>query len=157
MDDLGGGGEDMDLGGDLGGDLGDDLGGDLGGGDAGGDEGGDDDLLAEPSAKRDDSPSYVDIPRKKGFNNPDTRRGPYKRHQSSYDKGGMKKSMLGATGIEAARSTGRNIYKGYVGNEYSLSNASGGYLEEEQKLETVSREVEMLIESLNKKEPIDET
>ena len=47
--------------------------------------------------------------------------------------------------------------KGYVGNEYSLSQATGGYLEEEQKLETVSREVEMLIESLNKKEPIDET
>lgn len=60
--------------------------------------------------------------------------------------------MLGATGIESSRSTGRNIYKGYVGNEYSLSNAAGGYLEEEQKLETVSREVEMLIESLNKKE-----
>ena len=121
-------------------------------------KGGDDDLLAEPSAKRDDSPGYVDIPRKKGFNNPDLRkRGPYKRHQSSYDKGGTKKSMLGATGIEAARSTGRNLYKGYVGNEYSLSQAAGGYLEEEQKLETVSREVEMLIESLNKKEPIDET
>ena len=60
--------------------------------------------------------------------------------------------MLGSTGIEAARSTGRNIYKGYIGNEFSLSNASGGYLEEEQKLETVSREVEMLIESLNVKE-----
>jgi hypothetical protein len=135
MGDLGGmegdEGGDMDLGGDLGG-------GDTGGGDVGGDEGGDTDLLAEPSAKRDEPPP---------------RRGPYKRHQSSYDKGGMKKSMLGATGIEAAHSTGRNIYKGYVGNEYSLSNASGGYLEEEQKLETVSREVEMLIESLNKKEP----
>ena len=64
----------------------------------------------------------------------------------------MKKSMLGSTGIEAARSTGRNIYKGYIGNEFSLSNASSGYLEEEQKLETVSREVEMLIESLNLKE-----
>ena len=151
LDDLGGGG-DMDLGGDAGG-AGGDTGGDLGGGgDAGGDEGGDDDLLAEPAAKRDDLPKYVDIPRKKGFNNPDTRRGPYKRHQSSYDKGGMKKSMLGATGIEASRSTGRNIHKGYVGNEYSLSQAAGGYLEEEQKLETVSREVEMLIESLNKKE-----
>ena len=145
-DDLGG---DLDLGGDdLGGDLG---GGDTGGGDVGGDEGGDTDLLAEPSAKRDEPPPpFV---RKKGFNSPDQRRGPYKRHQSSYDKGGMKKSMLGATGIEASHSTGRNIYKGYVGNEYSLSNASGGYLEEEQKLETVSREVEMLIESLNKKEP----
>ena len=66
---------------------------------------------------------------------------------------GAKKSMLGATGIESSRATGRNLYKGYVGNEYSLSNAAGGYLEEEQKLETVSREVEMLIESLNKKEP----
>jgi len=64
----------------------------------------------------------------------------------------MKKSMLGSTGIETARSTGRNIYKGYIGNEYSLSQAAGGYLEEEQKLETVSYEIEMLIESLNKKE-----
>ena len=156
LDDLGGGlggdtGGDTDLGGDLG-DLGGEAGGDTGGSDVGGDKGGDTDLLAEPSAKRDDSPGYVDVPRKKGFNKPDTRRGPYKRHQSSYDKGGGKKEMLGATGIEAARSTGRNIHKGYVGNEYSLSNASGGYLEEEQKLETVSREVEMLLESLNTKE-----
>jgi len=90
----------------------------------------------------------VDVPSK---------RGPYKRHQSSYDKGGGKKEMLAAASIETARSTDRNIYKGYVGNEYSLSQAAGGYLEEEQKLETVSREVEILIESLNKKEPIDET
>ncbi len=48
------------------------------------------------------------------------------------------------------------MYKGYIGNEYSLSQAAGGYLEE-RELETVSREVEILIESLNKKEPIDET
>jgi hypothetical protein len=151
-DDLGG---DTDLGGDLG-DLGGEAGGGTGGGDVGGTQGGDTDLLAEPSAKRDDSPEYVDIPRKKGFNKPDTRRGPYKRHQSSYDKGGGKKEMLGAIGIEAARSTGRNIYKGYVGNEYSLSNASGSYLKEEQKLESVSREIEILIESLNTKEKQDE-
>jgi len=65
--------------------------------------------------------------------------------------------MLGSTGIEASRSTSRNLYKGYIGNEYSLSQAKGGYMEEEQKLETVSREIESLIESLNKKEPIDET
>jgi hypothetical protein len=154
LDDLGGG----DLGGDTGGDLGDiggDTGDDLGGGDVGGDQGGDTDLLAEPSAKRNDSriPKYVDVPRKKGFNKPDSRkRGPYKRHQSSYDKGGTKKEMLGATGIEVARSTPRNLYKGLVGNEYSLSQAAGGYLEEEQKLETVSRDIEKLIESLNKKE-----
>jgi hypothetical protein len=159
LDDLGGG----DLGGDTGGDLGDiggDTGDDLGGGDVGGDQGGDTDLLAEPSAKRDDSriPKYVDVPRKKGPNKPDSRkRGPYKRHQSSYDKGGTKKEMLGATGIEVARSTPRNLYKGLVGNEYSLSQASGGYLEEEQKLETISRDVEKLIESLNKKETKDET
>jgi len=153
LGDLGGGSGDLggDLGGggeDLGGDLGDLGGGDTGGGDVGGDKGGDTDLLAEPSAKRDDSPPYVDIPSK---------RGPYKSHQSSYDKGGMKKSMLGSTGIETSRSTSRNLYKGYVGNEYSLSQAAGGYLEEEQKLESVSREVEMLIESLNKKEIKDET
>ena len=165
LGDLGGGGDAGGGLGDLGGDLGggdtgggDAGGGDTGGGDVGGDQGGDTDLLAEPSAKRDDSPGYVDIPRKVGFNNPDVRkRGPYKSHQSSYDKGGMKKSMLGSTGIEASRSTDRNLYKGYVGNEFSVSQAVGGYLEEEQKLETVSREVEVLIESLNKKEPIDET
>ena len=76
LDDLGGG----DLGGDTGGDL--DLGGDAGGEAAGdespGAEGGDekdDVLLAEPPAKRDDKNS----------------RGPYKRHQSSYSKGGRKK------------------------------------------------------------------
>ena len=139
LGDLGGAGGGDTGGGDLGSDLGggDTGGGDTGGGDVGGDKGGDTDLLAEPSAKRDEPPPT---------------RGSYKRHQSSYDKGGMKKSMLGSTGIETARSTGRNIYKGYVGNEYSLSNASEGYLEEEQKLESVSREVEMLIESLNTKE-----
>ena len=146
LGDLGGGaggdtGGGLDLGGDLGG--GDTGGGDTGGGDVGGDQGGDTDLLAEPSAKRNEPPPPI--------------RGSYKRHQSSYDKGGTKKSMLGSTGIEVARSTDRNIYKGYVGNEYSLSQASGGYLTEERKLETVSREVEILIESLNKKEPIDET
>ena len=139
-------------------DFGDDedLGGeelDLGDGDTptdstGGDEGGDTDLLAEPSAKRDDTPKYVDVPRK---------RGPYKRHKSSYDKGKNKKAMLGATGIENARSTPRNVYAGYVGNEYSMSQAKGGYLEEERKLENVSREVEKLIESLNNKETEDET
>jgi hypothetical protein len=139
MADLGGGGDTgggLDLGDDLGG--GDTGGGDTGGGDVGGDQGGDTDLLAEPSAKRNEPPPPI--------------RGSYKRHQSSYDKGGMKKSMLGSTGIETARSTGRNIYKGYVGNEFSVSQAAGGYLEEEQKLETVSREVEMLIESLSVKE-----
>lgn len=131
------GGEDLELGG-----------GDTGGGDVGGDEGGDTDLLAEPSAKRDDSPKYVDVPRK---------RGPYKRHKSSYDKGKNKKAMLGATGIENARSTARNVYSGYVGNEFSLSQAKSGYMEEERKLENVSREVERLIESLNNKETEDET
>ena len=152
LDDLGAG----EL--DLGGDVAEPEGEDLGGLEAGGDEGGDTDLLAEPAANRDDSPKYVDIPRKKGFNNPDTRkRGSYKRHQSSYDKGKNKKEMLGAVGIEASRSTGRNIYKGHVGNEYSLSQAKGGYMEEERKLESVSREIETLIESLNKKETADET
>lgn len=153
LGDLGGG-----LGGDLGGDTDLDIGGDLGGAtdtgkDVGGDKGGDTDLLAEPSGKRDDKkPKYIDIPRKKGFNKPDTRRGPYDSHQSSYDKGKFKKEMLGAASIETSRPTARNIHKGYVGNEYSLSQAKGGYLSEEQKLETVSREVEMLIESLNLKE-----
>ena len=65
--------------------------------------------------------------------------------------------MLGATGIENARSTARNVYSGYVGNEFSLSQAKGGYMEEERKLENVSREVEKLIESLNNKETEDET
>ena len=157
----GGGGGGLDLGG--GGETttsppaGGTGGGDTGGGDVGGDKGGDTDLLAEPSANRDDTPDYVDIPRKKGFKNPDTRRGPYKRHKSSYDKGAGKKEMLAAASIETSRSTARNLHKGYVGNEHSLSQAKGGYVTEEQKLETVSREVEMLIESLNKKEIKDET
>ena len=146
FDDLGGG-EEPPAGDDLGGDL--DLGGgDTGGGDVGGDEGGDTDLLAEPSAKRDDTPKYVDVPSK---------RGPYKRHKASYDKGKGKKEMLGAIGIETSRSTARNMHKGYVGNEYSLSQAKGGYMSEERKLENVSRDVEALIESLNNKETEDET
>ena len=141
FDDLGGGDEELE-------DLIGDEGGDTGGTDVGEDQGGDTDLLAEPSAKRDDSPGYVDVPSK---------RGPYKRHQSSYDKGKHKKAMLGSIGIENSRSTSRNIHKGYVGNQFSVSQAVGGYLEEERKLESVSRDVESLIESLNKKEPIDET
>ena len=50
-----------------------------------------------------------------------------------------------------------SIDKGYVGNEYSLSQAKGGYMSEERKLENVSRDVEALIESLNNKETEDET
>lgn len=65
--------------------------------------------------------------------------------------------MLGAIGIETSRPTARNMHKGYVGNEYSLSQAKGGYMSEERKLENVSRDVEALIESLNNKETEDET
>ena len=80
-DDSGGG---LDLGGDdaggldLGGDAGEQAAGDESPGAEGGDQN-DDVLLAEPPAKRDDEPTYT--------------RGKYKRHQTSYSKGGRKKQM----------------------------------------------------------------
>ena len=140
--DLGGGG------GDLGGDLGDDLGGDEGGdlGDLGGEEdaGGDEEeevLLAEPPGKRDDDAR----PKK---------RGPYKRHQHTYKKGGLKKQMINQAAGEIG--TSRKIWPGKVGFG-GLDSLTRGVTEainsdilEEDKLFTTDFEIKSLIESLRK-------
>jgi hypothetical protein len=153
----GGGG----LGGDTGGlgDLGTDEGGELDlGGEAGdvaagdespGAEGGDaneDVLLAEPPAKRDDEPKY--------------KRGSYKRHQTSYSKGGMKKQFKNqATGEYG--NTYRTTFQGKSGFG-GLDSLARGVTEtmnksEEEKLFTTSKQVDSLIESLLKKVKEDET
>ena len=142
----GGGGGLGDLG-DLGGNAGGDELGDL---DLGGDEpaaepasGGDDDspLLAEPPAKRDDDAKP---------------RGPYKRHQSSYDKGGRTKNYKNvATGGEIRGSTARTTFPGKTGYG-GLDSLTKGMFEEnqqienleEQKLFTISNDVKTLLESL---------
>ena len=154
---LGGGGG--GLGGDLGGGLGGDLGGDLGGG-LGGDLGGDDkspaggdtapkdtgpekepDLLAEPPAKRDDDSKP---------------RGKYKKHKSSYRKGGLSKQMKNqAFGGEVRGSTARTTFPGKVGFGGMDSLARGIYegdTKEEDKLFSIDAELKTLIESLSKKE-----
>ncbi len=154
--DAGGGGL-GDLGGDTGGDLdlgdlgggGDtadtpaaDAGGDTGGGtggDTGGDAGGDDDtLLAAPPAKRDDRPK---------------KRGPYKRHQTTYRKGGLSKQMKNQAGGEVG--TSRKTFPGKVGFGGLDSLARGVVQEsadvlEETKLFNTSTELQNLIESLTK-------
>jgi len=151
LGDLGGeGGGDLDLGGGAGGDL--DLGGDAGGVDAGdkspGAEGGDetdDVLLAEPPAKRDDEPKY--------------KRGSYKRHKTTYSKGGLKKQMKSqATGEYG--NTYRSTFQGKSGFG-GLDSLARGVTEsindrEEEKLFTTSRQVDTLIESLLKKVKEDE-
>ena len=143
--DAGGGGGLGDLG-DLGGDTGgDDLGDlDLGAEDAGDETAGDDEepiILAEPPAKRDDDAKP---------------RGPYKRHQSSYDKGGRTKNYKNlATGGEIRGSTARTTHPGYRGPG-SLYTLAKGMVEEsqenenleEQKLFTISNDVKTLLESL---------
>jgi hypothetical protein len=148
LGDLGGG----DTGGDLGlGDLGGgdtpdtpeaDTGGDTGGGtggDTGGDAGGDDDtLLAAPPAKRDDRPK---------------KRGPYKRHQTTYRKGGLSKQMKNQAGGEVG--TSRKTFPGKAGFGGLDSLARGVVQEsadvlEETKLFNTSTELQNLIESLTK-------
>ena len=131
-----------DLGGDTGGDGLDDL-------DLGGDEpaaeptgGGEEStLLAEPPAKRDDDAKP---------------RGPYKRHQSSYDKGGRTKNYKNiATGGEIRGSTARTTFPGKTGYG-GLDSLAKGMVEEnqqtenleEQKLFTISNDVKTLLESL---------
>jgi hypothetical protein len=147
LGDLGGG--DLDLGGDTGGDL--DLGGDAGeqaaGDESPGAEGGDqndDVLLAEPPAKRDDEPSY--------------KRGKYKRHQTSYSKGGRSKQMKNqATGEYG--NTYRTTFQGKSGFG-GLDSLARGITEdnetEEEKLFKTSKQVDNLIESLLKKVKEDE-
>ena len=135
-----------DLGGtaDIGGDAGAPPAGDLGGGETpagetGGAEGGDTDLLAEPPpAKRDD---FRDV------------RPPF-----IVRKGGASKKMRSeALPIETTSKRSRNP-KGYMGDD-GIKNAS---LEEainmdEQRLFSVSKEIETLLEGLYKKEKKHET
>jgi len=135
-----------DLGGtaDIGGDTGAPPAGDLGGGETpagetGGAEGGDTDLLAEPPpAKRDD---FRDV------------RPPF-----IVRKGGASKKMRSeALPIETTSKRSRNP-KGYMGDD-GIKNAS---LEEainmdEQRLFSVSKEIETLLEGLYKKEKKHET
>jgi len=149
--DTGGGG--LDLGGDTAGDTGGglDLGGDAGDKAAGdkspGAEGGDqkdDVLLAEPPAKRDDGPKYS--------------RGPYKRHQTSYSKGGRSKQIKNqATGEYG--NTYRTTFQGKSGFG-GLDSLARGVTEnketEEDKLFKTSRQVDTLIEGLLKKVKEDE-
>jgi len=146
-----GGGDDAgglgDLGGDLdlGGDAGDQAAGDTSPGAEGGDQN-DDVLLAEPPAKRDDK-------------EPEYRRGPYDRHQTSYSKGGFKKQMKNqATGEYG------NTYRTKFRGKSSLDNLSRGLTEgksnnelEEEKLFKTSKQVDNLIESLLKKVKTNET
>jgi hypothetical protein len=150
--DLGGGdsGGGLDLGGDDAGglDLGGDAGGEAAGDESPGAEGGDqndDVLLAEPPAKRDDEPTY--------------KRGKYKRHQSSYSKGGRKKHFKNqATGEYG--NTYRTTFQGKSGFG-GLDSLARGITEnretEEEKLFKTSKQVDNLIESLLKKVNTDET
>jgi len=141
-----GGGGDLDLGGDdTGGDEldlggGDEL--DLGGDDAaGGDEGAgggeDDDVLLAAPGKRDDDKS----------------RGPYKKHQLKYRKGGLSKQMKNQATGEYGNTT-RSIFKGKTGFG-GLDSLARGVTEnktldkiEEEKLFNTSTEVNKLLESL---------
>ena len=133
----GGGGGDLDLGGDEVG--GDEL--DLGGDDEldlGDDEGGeeeDDVLLAAPGNRNDKS------------------RGPYKKHQLKYRKGGMAKQMKNQATGEYGNTT-RSIFKGKTGFG-GLDSLTRGVTEnktldkiEEEKLFNTSTEVNKLLESL---------
>ena len=142
--DSGGGGGDLDLGGDSGGDL--DLGGDDGGGDdAPADTGSDaePDLMAEPPAKRDDDAKP---------------RGPYKKHKLTYRKGGMKKQMNNTASGEIG--TARKTFPGKLGFG-GLDSLSRGVTESvdfgEKELFKSEAEIKTLLESLKKKEDTDET
>jgi len=129
--DLGGEGDDLDLGGE-----GDDL--DLGDTETGGE---DEVLLAEPPGKRDD-------------NSRPKKRGPYKRHQSTYRKGGRKKQMNNMASGEIG--TLRKTFPGKVGFG-GLDSLSRGMMQEqksdfleEKKLFNTDFEIKSLIESLKK-------
>ena len=127
------------------GEAGDVAAGDESPGAEGGDQN-DDVLLAEPPAKRDDEPTY--------------KRGKYKRHQTSYSKGGRKKNMKNqATGEYG--NTYRTTFQGKSGFG-GLDSLARGITEsindnEEKKLFTTSKQVDNLIESLLKKVKKDET
>ena len=142
-----GGGGDLDLGGDEGG--GDEL--DLGGGDEldlGGDEG-----AAEEPAAEDDS-ALLAAP---GKRDDDKSRGPYKKHQLKYRKGGFSKHMKNQATGEFGNTT-RSIFKGKTGFG-GLDSLARGVTEnktldkiEEEKLFKTSTEIKKLLEGLNKSE-----
>ena len=143
----GGGLGDLDLGGDTGGGLGD-L--DLGGGDAA-DEPAADTPAAEPAGD-DEEPTLLAQPPAK--RNDDAKpRGPYKRHQRSYDKGGRTKNYKNAAVGEIG--TARKTLPGKMGAD-GLDSLTKGMFEqnqqtenlEEQKLFTISNDVKTLLESL---------
>ena len=142
-DDSGGGlGDDLDLGGEAG-EL---AAGDESPGAEGGDQN-DDVLLAEPPAKRDDEPTYT--------------RGKYKRHQTSYSKGGRKKQMKNqATGEygNTYRSTfqGKSGFGGLDSLARGITESKRNSQLEEEKLFKTSKQVDNLIESLLKKVKADE-
>ena len=95
-------------------------------------------LLAEPPAKRNDTAKP---------------RGPYRRHQSSYDKGGRTKNYKNAAVGEIG--TARKTLPGKMG-ESGLDSLTKGMFEEvkqnenleEQKLFTISNDVKTLLQSL---------
>ena len=96
--------------------------------------------MAEPPAKVDDEPTY--------------KRGKYKRHQTSYSKGGRKKHFKNqATGEYG--NTYRTTFQGKSGFG-GLDSLARGITEnindsEEEKLFKTSKQVDNLIESLLKK------
>ena len=161
---LAGGLDDLGLGGDpAGGDL--DLGGDTPAADAGGGDtpagggagetpaaGGEDkkeetDLLAEPAAKRDDK---------------EYKRGPYKRHQRSYEKGRRIKNYKSIATPETG--TDRTTWAGKTGFG-GMDSIARGMVEtkeptdllDEKKLFTTNAEVQTLIEGLFNKDKKHET
>jgi hypothetical protein len=93
------------------------------------------------------------------------KRGPYKRHQSSYDKGGRTKNYKNiATGGEVPGSTPRTTHQGYRGPGSLYTLAKGMYEEkelqedlEEEKLFTINQDVKTLLESLIIRDDEDET
>ena len=120
------------------------------------DTGGDDDdvLLAAPG-KRDDmwvKASAEKYTRKKPNKyNPHKKRGNYKRHQTSYDKGGRKKQFKNqATGEYG--NTNRSIWKGYSDGLRKLGKGiTESHSIEESKLFNTKDEISVLLEGLTTK------
>ena len=116
--------------------------------DAGG-AGDDNILLAEPPAKRDDTRD----------NKVSYKRGKYKKHKTSYSKGGLSKSLKRSHSPEFG-DTARSTFPGKLGFG-GLDSLGRGVTEskqtEEEKIFSTSRQVDMLIENLlNMKDKEDE-
>lgn len=110
----------------------------------------DDVILAEPPAKRDD-----DSNKKVSY-----KRGKYKRHNTSYSKGGLSKSLKRSHSPEFGDTT-RSTFPGKTGFG-GLDSIGRGITEgretEEEKIFSTSRQVDILIENLLKmKDKEDET